>query len=187
RSCRSGPSAPGRSTTPPPPATAPPATTRGTLRAPPRNGPTGPAANRHDDIRSGRDQFPRVSASEARIARTPAAVDANVAAVGPAQLPQPLQERRQTGLAYRIVLGVWHEHADASHPLALLRAHRERPRRRRAAECGQQFPPSDGDCHTPLPREVRRGKNTTPRARCLHVVLREPPWTAGGQKCSQLF
>src|SRR5262249_46857228 len=102
-------------------------------------------------------------------------------------LPQPLQERRQTGLAYRIVLGVWHEHADASHPLALLRAHRERPRRRRAAECGQQFPPSDGDCHTPLPREVRRGKNTTPRARCLHVVLREPPWTAGGQKCSQLF
>src|SRR5262249_32780890 len=25
----------------------------------------------------------------------------------------------------------------------------------RAAECGQQFPPSDGDCHTPLPCEVR--------------------------------
>jgi hypothetical protein len=25
----------------------------------------------------------------------------------------------------------------------------------RAAECSQQFPPSDGDCHTPLPREVR--------------------------------
>jgi hypothetical protein len=33
----------------------------------------------------------------------------------------------------------------------LLRTRRERPRRR-AAECGQQFPPSDGDCHTPLPR-----------------------------------
>src|SRR5215471_7069683 len=30
-------------------------------------------------------------------------------------------------------------------------------RRRRAAECGQQFPPSDGDCHTPLPCEVRKG------------------------------
>ena len=28
----------------------------------------------------------------------------------------------------------------------------------RAAECSQQFPPSDGDCHTPLPREVRRGR-----------------------------
>jgi hypothetical protein len=24
------------------------------------------------------------------------------------------------------------------------------------------FPPSDGDCHTPLPCEVRKGKNTTP-------------------------
>src|SRR6516165_1580136 len=33
----------------------------------------------------------------------------------------------------------------------------------RAAECGQQFPPSDGDCHTPLPREVRKGNDTTPR------------------------
>ena len=31
-------------------------------------------------------------------------------------------------------------------------------RRRRAAECGQQFPPSDGDCHTPLPCEVRKGR-----------------------------
>src|SRR5262249_27918115 len=27
----------------------------------------------------------------------------------------------------------------------------------RAAECDQQLPPSDGDCHTPLPREVRNG------------------------------
>src|SRR5262249_21106431 len=39
----------------------------------------------------------------------------------------------------------------------LLRTRRERPRGRRAAECGQQFPPSDGDCHTPLPCEVRNG------------------------------
>src|SRR6516162_8247438 len=35
-----------------------------------------------------------------------------------------------------------------------------------AAECGQQFPPPDGDCHTPLPREVRKGNYTTPRACC---------------------
>ena len=40
-----------------------------------------------------------------------------------------------------------HEHADAPHALGLLRARRERPCRRCAAECGQQFPPSDGDCH----------------------------------------
>src|SRR5262245_22641973 len=42
--------------------------------------------------------------------------------------------------------------ADAQH-LVLLRTRRERPRRRCAAECGQQFPPSDGDCHAPLPCE----------------------------------
>src|SRR5262249_23799009 len=36
----------------------------------------------------------------------------------------------------------------------------------RPAECGQQFPPSDGDCHTPLPCEVRKGNDTTPRACC---------------------
>src|SRR5947209_6885976 len=42
-----------------------------------------------------------------------------------------------------------------------LRARRERPRGSRAAEYSQQFPPSDGDCHTPLPCEVRRG--TVPR------------------------
>jgi hypothetical protein len=46
----------------------------------------------------------------------------------------------------------------------LLRDRRERPSGS-AAECGQQFPPSDRDCHTPLPCEVRKGKNTTPRAR----------------------
>src|SRR5215471_10283934 len=51
----------------------------------------------------------------------------------------------------------------------LLRACRERPCGRRAAACGQQFPPSDCDCHTPLPREVRKDNDTTPRACSLHV------------------
>src|SRR5215813_10833911 len=51
----------------------------------------------------------------------------------------------------------------------LLRARRERPRCSRAAECSQQFPPSDGDCHTPLPCEVRKGNDTTPRGCRLHV------------------
>src|SRR5262249_35852809 len=50
----------------------------------------------------------------------------------------------------------------------LLRPRRDRPRSR-AAECDQQFPSSDGDCHTPLPREVRRGNDTTPRAYSLAV------------------
>jgi hypothetical protein len=44
----------------------------------------------------------------------------------------------------------------------VLRARRERP----SSECGQQFPPSDGDCHTPLPREVRKWN-----ARALRVIV----------------
>src|SRR5262249_50841228 len=39
----------------------------------------------------------------------------------------------------------------------------------RAAECSQQFPPSDGDCHTPLPCEVRKWNDTTSRACSLAV------------------
>src|SRR5215472_3485576 len=50
----------------------------------------------------------------------------------------------------------------------MITSRRERPCRC-AAECSQQFPPSDGDCHTPLPCEVREGNDTTPRACSLHV------------------
>ena len=39
-----------------------------------------------------------------------------------------------------------------------------RPRGRRAAERDQQLPPSDGDCHTPLPCEVRKWNDTTPKS-----------------------
>src|SRR5215475_10471502 len=31
------------------------------------------------------------------------------------------------------------------------------------------IPPSDGDCHTPLPCELRKGNDTTPRACSLYV------------------
>src|SRR5262245_14093097 len=80
----------------------------------------------------------------------------------------PNQTRSRCGAnqcgAERHIVSAYHEHADAP-----LRARRERPRRCCAAECGQQFPPSDGDCHTPLPCEVRKGNDTTPRACSLHV------------------
>src|SRR5262249_47997880 len=62
--------------------------------------------------------------------------------------------------------------ANKSEPrhLRLLRTRRERQRdRRRAAEGSQQFPSSDGDCHTPLPREARKGNGTTPRACSLAI------------------
>jgi hypothetical protein len=49
-------------------------------------------------------------------------------------LLQPLQERADASLGIRIVGGEIHEHADPPHALSLLRARRERPRSRRAAE-----------------------------------------------------
>src|SRR5262249_19075922 len=50
------------------------------------------------------------------------------------ELRKPLPEWRKQCFHGRIVLGKTHQHADAPHPLALLRARRKRPCRRRAAE-----------------------------------------------------
>jgi len=44
----------------------------------------------------------------------------------------------------------------------LLRARSQRPRGSRAAECDQQLPPSDGDCHTP-PSRARCVEERIPR------------------------
>src|SRR5690348_3291800 len=57
----------------------------------------------------------------------PADVDAQIPADDPIQQRQRLQERRYSGLEYRIVRGCGQQHADATH--ALLRARRDRPRR----------------------------------------------------------
>ena len=53
-------------------------------------------------------------------------------------------ERREAGLCFRIIRGQVHEHADAPHPLGLLRVRRERPRRRRAADQRDELAPSHG-------------------------------------------
>src|SRR6516162_4012569 len=96
----------------------------------------------------------------------PAIFDREIAAVDPAEIAHSLHEgggplalRRRAARS---------EQSDGRH-LRLLRVRRERPRNRnRAAECSQQFPPSNGGCHTPLPREVRKRNDTTPQARSLH-------------------
>src|SRR5215470_11341196 len=100
---------------------------------------------------------------------THAEVDLQVASDLPSQVTESLQERRMANSGLWIVSGHSVEHADAPHPFALLRARCERPRNRRTAESGYQFPPSDGDCHTPLPCEVRKGNDTTSRACSLAV------------------
>ena len=139
---------PGRarlSTKPAPTGSATIANTIGTVRVACSNGAHGRGARGQDDVRRERDQFRRVFANVVGIARGPAS--SRSARCGRSVQPnccQPLQERRDAGLQFRIVRGRGHEHADAPHPLALLRARRERPRRRRAAEQRDELAPSHG-------------------------------------------
>src|SRR5262249_16154723 len=88
------------------------------------------------NMRSGnqRDQFRRVSAIAIDIVLAPAGVGPDVAAAAPSQLLQGLLECRQLDLAAWIVRGPVHEHTEPPHALGLLRARRERPRCRCAAE-----------------------------------------------------
>src|SRR5262245_51264999 len=94
-----------------------------------------------DDVWRDRGQFRRVSANFRSIGCGPARVDPHVAAIGPAQLRQRLQERPDTGLKFSIVCGRGQDHADAPHPLQLLRPCRERPRKRRAADQRDELAP----------------------------------------------
>src|SRR5262249_33154619 len=73
-------------------------------------------------------------------ARREAIVNADVAGFRPSTLIEPLPECREAGFCLRIVLGEAHQHADPPHSVALLRARRERPRRRRAAEQRDELP-----------------------------------------------
>src|SRR5262249_35460430 len=94
----------------------------------------GVVATGQNDLRAERDQLRPVLTRTLGIAGAPALADPHVAAVGPAQLLQALQEGREASLAFRTVRARAHEHADPPHALGLLRARRERPRYRRAAE-----------------------------------------------------
>jgi hypothetical protein len=104
--------------------------TLGTLRVASSNG----AAIGQDDVWGKRGQFRREFADVAGISPAPTGVDPHVTAVDPAQLLHRLHESHQAGPSWQIVCGKRHEHADVPHSLALLRARRERPSRRRAAE-----------------------------------------------------
>jgi hypothetical protein len=80
----------------------------------------------------------------------PANVHPHVAAFGPAQGRKRLRERREATFRQGIVLVFRHEHADAPHAAALLRARRERPRRR-AAESGDECSSCNAGGHLPAP------------------------------------
>src|SRR5262249_16940003 len=80
----------------------------------------------------------------------PAGIDPQVAALAPSQLAERLCQRGEPGLPLGIVRGDIREHADAPHPLALLRARRERPRGP-AGERGYEVSSSNAACHVTPP------------------------------------
>src|SRR5262249_42494322 len=105
------------------------------------------------------------------VTAAPSKVDPHIAAIGPTQARKRLNERRDLSLRHGIVFVARHEHADAPHAVALLRARRERPRRR-AAECGHEITPSKANLHLPLPCEARardpyRGRIPRPKRAVL--------------------
>jgi hypothetical protein len=75
-----------------------------------------------------------LSANIVGFASGPARVDAHVAADAPARLRERLLERPEPSLKVGIVRGCGQQHANAPHPLALLRTRRQRPRRRAAEQ-----------------------------------------------------
>ena len=82
-----------------------------------------------------------------------ARVDPHLAAVGPAELTQRIDEGLEARLRLRIVLGQADEHADPPDRLALLPARIER-QCRRAAEHADEFP----SAHVISPSVCRRGR-----------------------------
>src|SRR5262249_5635175 len=80
------------------------------------------------------DQLPRERSYSIDVSAGPPNVQPHVTATGPTQVRERLCERRDARLHYGIVFVARYEHADAPHTVALLRARRERPRRRAAEE-----------------------------------------------------
>jgi hypothetical protein len=88
-----------------------------------------------DHVGFERDQLRCISLEALTIAGGPSIVEPGCGPVSPSKFSQPLAESPLEGLRLRIGRGEPHQHADASHPLALLRVRRQRPRCR-AAERG---------------------------------------------------
>src|SRR5262249_9157253 len=108
-------------------------------------------------------QLRRVLAIAVGNLATPAVLDLQIAASGPAQLLQRLQERRVAGLRHWVVGGQAHEEADTPHPFTLLRARRERPCYRAAEQCDEVASP-----HRLIPRV---GAPLTLPHRCARMLL----------------
>src|SRR5262249_53879397 len=102
--------------------------------------PDGHAAGRQDHVGRQRDKFRSVAAADVWIDRAPSGIELYVASDGPTQLLQRLEEGGIAGLCHRVVRGQGGLNADPLYPLRSLRARRERPRSRRAAEQRDELP-----------------------------------------------
>ena len=67
-------------------------------------------------------------------------IDADIAALCPAEVLEPLAKCREAGVGLRVVLGIADEHADPPQLARLLRSHHERPHGHRAAEQADELP-----------------------------------------------
>src|SRR5262249_12996756 len=93
-----------------------------------------------NDVRRERQKLLGISVKEKGVARCTAIVDPAVAPLRPPSLLQVLYKRGEACLSFRIIGGEVHEHTDAAYPLAL-RAPRDRPGGRRAAEKRDELAP----------------------------------------------
>src|SRR5262245_3887841 len=106
------------------------------------------------------------------IRRCPAGIDLHISADGPAKRLQPLQEGSEPCLVMRIVRRCGEEHADAPHPLALLRARHKRPRgRRTAAEKGDKLAALHLRGHSITSSTLASSCGGTSRPRVLAVLM----------------
>src|SRR5262249_46209363 len=141
---------------------------------------------RGDDGNAAANQLGRQARQSIVIILRRAVFDRYILALDIASVLEALTESAQTIHARVEHIGV--EKSDYRH-CRLLPGCRERPREGRAAECSQQFPPSDGDCHTPLPCEVRKTQRYHATS-VLSVTARHPararqgPRTVNAAACS---
>jgi hypothetical protein len=91
-------------------------------------------AGSQNHVRRQHDQFLSIFANARGITRSPTHIDPHIAADGPAQLRERLEECRHAVLVFGIVSGGGTKDADASHALPILPARSERPSCRAAEQ-----------------------------------------------------
>jgi hypothetical protein len=106
-----------------------------------RNGSCRPQQRRHprtagrdENVGSESDQFLRMALAFGRIATGPSHFEVKVSTLDPPDAAKLLHKLPEAGLQVGVVGSQIVEHADAPHPLTLLRARRARPRCRRTSE-----------------------------------------------------